>query len=287
MENQHKWSSGVSVHDIVSFKPETISDSDAWVGHLHFDNYIIQKVKPKIFVELGVYTGNSYLAFCQSIEQFKLETQAFGIDSWAGDIHMGPQDPRIFRDISERNGKYSRFSRLIKKNFDDAISDFSDRSIDLLHIDGTHTYAAVKNDFKSWLPKLSDNATVLFHDTNVVKSDFGVKQFWNEVKSKYSNMEFKHSNGLGVLQMPNIESTKQLPFTSVEETTAMQVFFEALGENELQLFRQGEELKQLDNRLQSAIQRIAELELERELVFSSYSWRLSAPLRALGSRIRR
>jgi hypothetical protein len=240
MATLHKWSSGVSVLDIVGFKPEAVSDSDAWVGHLHFANYIIQKVKPKLFVELGVYTGNSYFAFCQSIEQFKTETQAFGIDSWAGDIHMGPQDPNIFLNVSKTNEKYSRFSRLIKKTFDDAVSEFADNSVDLLHIDGTHTYAAVKNDFLAWLPKLSDNATILFHDTHVFESDFGVHQFWNEVKSKYSNMEFKHSNGLGVLQMSNIESSKQLPLNSLEEINAMQLFFEALGENELKLFQQGE-----------------------------------------------
>ncbi len=83
--------------------------------------------------------------------------------------------------------------------FDSAISEFADGSIDLLHVDGCHEYAAVKQDYEMWKPKISDRGVILFHDIEVLADGFGVYQYWREVRDQYPSFSFKHGNGLGIL----------------------------------------------------------------------------------------
>jgi hypothetical protein len=122
----------------------------------------------------------------------------------------------------------------LRKTFDDALADVPDGSTDLLHIDGLHTYDAVRHDFESWLPKLSDRAIVLFHDTAERKDDFGVWKLWGELEARYPSFAFTHWHGLGVLQVGRAAEGKVLDLFALEgegEKTIVRDRFEALGNN--------------------------------------------------------
>jgi O-antigen biosynthesis protein len=88
---------------------------------------------------------------------------------------------------------------LIRQTFNDAVSSFADGTIDLLHIDGQHFYEDVRNDFYTWLPKLSTAAVVILHDTNVHERGFGVARLFQELQKIYPTFEFLHGHGLGIV----------------------------------------------------------------------------------------
>ncbi|WP_155989619.1 class I SAM-dependent methyltransferase [Thioalkalivibrio sp. ALE19] len=175
-------------------------ESSAWLDHGPFAFWLIDAHRPRTVVELGTHGGYSYFAFCQAVQALGTETRCYAVDHWQGDEHAGFYDDSIYERVKSYNDThYSSFSRLVRSSFDDALQHFSDGSIDLLHIDGRHFYEDVKHDFESWLPKLSDRAVVLFHDTNVRERNFGVFHLWEEIRVEFPSFEFLHGHGLGVL----------------------------------------------------------------------------------------
>jgi glycosyltransferase involved in cell wall biosynthesis/predicted O-methyltransferase YrrM len=171
----------------------------AWLEHGPFAMWLVQKMRPRRIVELGTHYGYSYFAMCQIVKELDISTDCFAVDTWVGEEHAGFYDESVFESVVEENKKYAGFSHLLRKTFADALADVEDGSVDLLHVDGRHYYDDVKEDFESWIPKLSPSAVVLFHDTEVRERNFGVYRYWEEIANQRPSINFKHCHGLGVL----------------------------------------------------------------------------------------
>ena len=181
------------------WKPARLVPYYHWSGHIPFVFWLMSRLKPKTVVELGTHSGNSFFAMCQAASLMGLDCKLYAVDSWAGDIHM-TVDEAVFQDVQAYGrARYSTMIELVKSTFDAARERFGDRSVDLLHIDGTHTYDAVRNDFERWVPTVRDGGVILFHDIAERRADFGVFRLWAELKKEFRSFEFHHSHGLGVL----------------------------------------------------------------------------------------
>lgn len=220
--------------DPLFWRPELVSPLSAWCGHIPFAHWVVQAVQPTTIVELGTHVGVSFSAFCLAVERNSLNTRCWAVDTWNGDEHAGYYGNEVFSTLSNRHKqRFGAFSTLLRCEFNNALPYFADGSIDLLHIDGLHTYEAVKHDFETWFLKLSKRAIVLFHDTNVYRDDFGVWRFWAEVREQYPSFDFLHGHGLGVLAV-GTEIPKNISslFEGLSEVDLARVRerFEFLGE---------------------------------------------------------
>jgi len=238
-------------HVFARTRPEVLK-SPWWIGHIPFAFELIKRLKPRSIVELGTYSGSSFFAFCQAVETLDLPAKCYGIDLWEGDIHMGQFQETLFEEISGYvSSRHADTGILVRKLFDDAAHDFEDGSVDLLHIDGTHTLEAVSNDFRTWLPKLSERGVVIFHDTNVTREmvgkaadDFGVREFFDSVKSDYPHLEFSHCYGLGVLMVGKAVPEAVLSLVGQSQDPAFYAYYEELGNAVSRRFQEEEAARQ-------------------------------------------
>lgn len=211
-----------------------ITPVSAWTGHIPVAGWLISALRPRLLVELGTHAGASFFAFCQATRASGHEGRCYAVDTWQGDQHAGHYDDGVYFAVRDHLAEhYAGFASMMRMTFDEAVPYFSDGSVDLLHIDGLHTYEAVRHDFETWLPKISERGVILFHDTCVRERDFGVWKLWAELKEIYPSFEFTHTHGLGILGV-GVESRPLLQSLwsaaeSGEAAASVNALFEFLG----------------------------------------------------------
>jgi len=161
----------------------------AWSGHFDYAIELTRTLNPSVVVELGVDYGYSIFAFA-----YPRIGNVYGIDWFYGDDHAGSRN--TYTEVMRLKGEVEEMGidniTIVPGDFNN-IAKIWAKPIDILHIDGLHTYEAVKNDFETWSKFLSPNGVILFHDVECYE---GVHRFFNEIDGYkiYRTM----SCGLGV-----------------------------------------------------------------------------------------
>ena len=173
-----------------------------WLGHLPFLQLLFHLVRPKHYVELGVDLGGSLLAACEASKRENLGTYCLGIGTWQGPFHRIKYDvSRAVEALSHVMEQNYGKAALRQARFDEAASLCEDGSIDLLFMNEPRSYGALKQDFESWLPKLSKRAVLLIHGTRMFVEEVGNWRLFVELQQGRWNFEFSDWFGLGVVMI--------------------------------------------------------------------------------------
>jgi len=176
----------------VNFNVENIPS--AWTGHRQFAEWLVDTMRPKQIVDLGVDYGYSTFVFAIAARDIPGGTVT-GIDLFQGDPQTGIRDT-YNQVLSWKNDLNLTNLELIQGDFYD-VSLAWEKGIDILHIDGYHSYEAVSQDFSNWSRFVNANGIVLFHDINVPFPGYQVIKFFRELTGG-RRLYFLHSYGLGI-----------------------------------------------------------------------------------------
>ena len=157
-------------------------------SHREFVEWLINRIKPEVTVELGVDYGYSsfLMSLCQS-------NPVYGIDCFDVSVH-GPREDDDYQFVMSVKEKLGLDNLEIIKGYFDDVAKTWNKEIDLLHIDGLHDYENCKNDCDIWAPLVKEDGVILFHDT--VSNPDGAGAFFSQLEVPKVN--FTNSFGLGV-----------------------------------------------------------------------------------------
>ena len=144
----------------------TLDNVNSVGGLIDMVNHI-GALKDKVMVEIGCFTGVSTETFLQ----FKPK-KLYAIDIWGLNesytdcdwIESGRPNFSLIEESFRTMAKNYDNVEIIKNFSKHASFGFRNKSVDLVYIDGEHTYNAVAEDIEHWLPKIKSGGYIAGHD---------------------------------------------------------------------------------------------------------------------------
>jgi len=169
-------------------------------------NHILQ-IKPKIFLEIGVFHGVTSRNVCEILYFLHGENFKFiGIDMFLNDEvilkdehapntnfsnplktiyykYIIKSDPYSIKSVKNLLKKFIQNIRIIQGNSNEVLKKISLNEIDYVFLDGGHKYETVRNDLNSLSKIINNNGIILCDDYNLTYAP-GIKQAIDEYVDK-------------------------------------------------------------------------------------------------------
>ena len=152
---------------------------------------LIEEKKPRTIVEIGTANGETFSLLCQICPE---DSILVSIDLPGGDFSGGYSESDVLRLKAFAKGNQQVHCILNDSHLEDTKKDLLKiiKKIDILIIDGDHSYEGVKKDFEMYSPLMSNGGLIFFHDIRFHPFNHGceVNLFWRKLKEKYEVQEF-------------------------------------------------------------------------------------------------
>lgn len=205
--------------------PPPIEKGD-WTGdfveHIPFARMLVELLRPRVYIALGIGSGAAYLTVCQCVAALELGCACFGIDAFEEDRRTGATGSEVENRLRARHDPiYGAFSQIIASTWSAAANGVADGSVDLLCLDGGGDYSQLARDFATWAPKLSPRGVVLLQ--GISARGLGVHRLWEELAARHPHFASRHSQGLGVLAVGAKFPPALRPLLNLDAKTADQL----------------------------------------------------------------
>lgn len=153
---------------------------EGWMGAGELDWLFKQAKTMSSIAEIGSWKGKSTHALLSAGKG-----EVFAIDHFQGSkgeaiAHAEAKTGDIYAEFMKNVGHFPNL-KVLKTSSLEAVKQFPDHSVDMVFIDGEHTYQGVKADIEAWLPKA--RKLICGHDFNWMGVRQAVEESLGEVKT--------------------------------------------------------------------------------------------------------
>jgi predicted O-methyltransferase YrrM len=153
---------------------------------------MLRREPPTTIVEIGTAQGGTLYALCQLASD---DAFIVSIDLPGGEFGGGYSEAAAGR-FASFVGKSQSLRCIRRDSHDEETVEMlrgalGGRTVDLLFIDGDHTYEGVKRDFELYSPLVGEGGLIAFHDIVLHPNSPSCKvdEFWDELKSSHWHAE--------------------------------------------------------------------------------------------------
>jgi len=153
------------------------------IHHSDFISYLANIYRPNVYVELGLYDGETLS------KVYPYVGQAYGIDIKKNPV-LDALNSKSNIDIfyTDTDTFFSRFNN----------------KIDMIFIDADHKFESAKRDFDNALRLLNDNGVILMHDTDPISNFYINPQYCGD---SYKIVELlENNNDVNIVTLPILEA---------------------------------------------------------------------------------
>ena len=163
---------------------------------------LVRPLAPRAILEVGTYRGGTLLLFAD------VATDDALIASIDLPDEVLPWRRSLYRSFA---GRRQRIALIEADSTEEATRRIVERELrgeplDLLFIDGDHSYDGVARDFELYSPLVRPGGLIAFHDITPGKGAGDVHRLWGELRDRFETREFRASSagyGIGVLVTPS------------------------------------------------------------------------------------
>jgi predicted O-methyltransferase YrrM len=171
---------------------------------------VIESIQPTVLVEIGTAGGGNFFLLSRAA---RTDSHLVSVDLPLGRWGEGYQAWKIpiFRRLLVK-GQRSDFIRADSHDpatVNEVKRVLQGNLVDVLFIDGDHSYEGVKRDFDLYSKLLRRGGLVFFHDIvhHPSTADCHVDRLWNDLRQRYESREFVENadqrwGGIGLIRTP-------------------------------------------------------------------------------------
>jgi cephalosporin hydroxylase len=199
-------------HDPYFGFPKSIyaKDLHGWNSQHHYLSQSIDKLRPQVIVEVGVWKGGSSIFMASKLKELRLNAALVSIDTWLDSVEHW-RAPEWREMLGFEFGRPSIMNTFLKNVLDEKLDDIivplpldsmnaahllSALGIvpDIIHLDGGHDQIMVLADIETWWPILRPGGYFIGDDYAPESTWVGVKQAFDGYFNArgLGNVEFQH-----------------------------------------------------------------------------------------------